>query len=216
MKVATTKRIIYYIYFYIKIKQTEKGENAPPLSGSALCDFCMNQHDAEKLLYHILRFSTSSYGIEVNDGWVNIDSLIYKVNFQHGEDIFDRVLIRKITKDNNRFSINFMRTKIKANVVDGEQYVALKKAIPPDKLYYKKKELFHPTGKYVITPENNEKLLQLSANPEANGCATIIEVDSRQMFAAGHTFYILDSGDYMTDKINSQFVKNIRSYNNGV
>jgi RNA:NAD 2'-phosphotransferase (TPT1/KptA family) len=175
----------------------------------------MTQNDAEKLLYHILRFSTASYGLESNDGWVNIDSLVYKVNFQHGEDIFDRVLIRKITKDNNRFSINFMRTKIKANIIEGEGQVALKKAIPPDRLFYKTNKPFSYTGKYVILPENGEKLLQLGVNPEANGHSTVIEIDSRQMFAAGHVFYILDSGNYMTDKIKSQFVKNIRSNYNG-
>ena len=175
----------------------------------------MTQNDAEKLLYHILRFSTAAYGLECKDGWVNIDSLVYKVNFQHGEDIFDRILIRKITKDNNKFAVNLMRTKIKANIIEGEVQMALKKAIPPDRLFYKTNKPFSYTGKYIIMPENGEKLLQLVVDATADNYSTIVEIDSRQMFAAGHVFYILESGNYMTDKIKSQFVKNVRSNYNG-
>lgn len=175
----------------------------------------MNQQDTEKLLYHILRFNTTSYGIESNNGWVNIDNLIYKVNFQHGDDILDRMLIYKIIKNNKKFSINFMKTKIKANHVEGEQQMVLKKAIPPDMLYFKTNRKITTHGKFVITPEKEEKFLSLSTSPMANNNNIVVEVDSRQMFAAGYVFYISDTGDFMTEKINSKFVKNVRSFNNG-
>ena len=176
----------------------------------------MNQQDVEKLLYHILMFNTNAYKFESKNGWVNIDELIYNVNFQHGKELLDRILVYKITKDNPKFTINLFRTKIKANPINGEKQIVLKKAIPPDVLYYKTNRKLVTRGQYIITPDNDEKFLQLTASPLADDYNLIFEIDSRQMFAAGYVFYISNAGMFMTEKITSKFVKNVRMNKDGI
>lgn len=176
----------------------------------------MNQQDVEKLLYHILMFNTNAYKFETKNGWVNIDELVYNVNFQHGKELLDRILIYKITKDNPKFTVNMFRTKIRANPIKNEKQSVLKKAIPPDVLYYKTNRKLVTHGKYVIVPEGDERFLQLTTSPLANEHGLVFEIDSRQMFAAGYAFYISNTGMFMTEKITSKFVKNVRINNNGI
>ena len=76
----------------------------------------MKKQELENLLYIALRFKPEHYGIKTNaEGWANIDDLIYRINFLHGQDLLDRISLYGLIKNNPKFTLNVFKTKIKAN-----------------------------------------------------------------------------------------------------
>jgi putative RNA 2'-phosphotransferase len=171
----------------------------------------MKRKELENLLYIALRFKPEQYGIRLNsDGWTPIDELIYKINFLNGEEILDRTLLYKIVNGNSKFTINIFKTKIKANKVEGFVHDVLQKTVPPDILYYISQQPLVLDRQFVLQPEGNSQYVVLKNNyPYGVNRNCIAIIDSRQMLAAGYKFYLNNNGDFLTDAITVQFIKQL-------
>ena len=170
----------------------------------------MKQSELENLMYVALRFKPDYYGINLSaDGWTSIDAFIYRINFLHGENILDRILLYQIVKKNPRFSINAFRTKIKANIVNDEvAATTMRKTLPPDKLWYVLQDGDNFSDKFVILPRKNEKYVVLKSRyPVQERPENILLIDARQMSAAGYAFYLLQNGDILTERVSGKFVR---------
>ena len=171
----------------------------------------MKKNELENLLYIALRFKPEYYGLNLDpDGWMNIDVLIYRINFLHGQDVLDKIGLYQIAKNNPRFSINVFKTKIKANVVDCVVDETIKKTLPPDTLYYISQTPIKVHNKLVILPEENAKYVVLKTSlPYGINKSCVLRIDSRQMSAAGYKFYLASNGDFLTERVSVKFIRYI-------
>lgn len=170
----------------------------------------MRKSEVENLIYVALRFKSEEYGIVVDsEGWTKIDNFIYRINFLHGTNIIDRIALYSIVKHNPKFTMNVFKTKLKANKLKSEEApITLKKTLPPDQVYGFISYEFEFHSKQIIKPEPGNKFVVLATKrPENVDGKRIIIVDSRQMLAAGYTFYLSHDGDILTEKVPCKFVK---------
>ena len=169
----------------------------------------MDIKQIEQTLYIATRFKPEYYGIVVShDGWMNVGTVIQRINFVHGYNMIDRGILNKIVKNNPKFEVNAFKTKIKANKINNAEEVQsqkIKKTIPPDFLYYQSETSISP--KIGIRPNEGEQYVVLKTDYPQKGKANLIyKIDSQKMFAAGHVFFITDSGDVLTAAVGPKFV----------
>ena len=168
----------------------------------------MRKSEVENLIYVALRFKPDAYGITLDrDGWTKIDDLIYKINFLHGATIIDRSALFKITKRNPKFTTNLFKTQIKANKFkDEENQLTLKRTLPPDTLYCVLNEGFVFHSKQIIKPCDGDKFVVLkTVRPGGVDPSRIVVIDSRQMLAAGYSFYLAHNGDILIERVPCKF-----------
>lgn len=169
----------------------------------------MDIKQIEQTLYIALRFKPEYYGIIIShDGWVSIRRVIERINFVHGYNMIDKATVNKIVKNNPKFEVNTLRTKIKANKTEEKEVQKIKKTIPPDVLYYVcLKPIDHKVG---IKPNDGEQYVVLKQEyPDNYGPQSVLKIDSRKMFAAGYVFFLTDSGDVLTATVGPKFITGI-------
>lgn len=171
----------------------------------------MKKQELENLLYIALRFKPEHYGIKTNaEGWANIDDLIYRINFLHGQDLLDRISLYGLIKNNPKFTLNVFKTKIKANYVEGIVGETMKKTIPPDVLYYVSEDYLKIHNRFVLMPEEGQKYVILKTEyPYGTPRSHILVIDTRQMSAAGYKFYLASNGDYLTERVSVKFIRSM-------
>jgi putative RNA 2'-phosphotransferase len=169
----------------------------------------MDIKQIEQTLYIATRFKPEYYGIVVShDGWMNVSTVIQRINFVHGYNMIDRSIFNKIVKNNPKFEVNTFKTKVKANKVGNAEEVQsqkIKKTIPPDFLYYTTTSILNP--KVGIRPIEGEQYVVLKTEyPQNANAGSIYKIDSQKMFAAGHVFFITDNGDILTATVGPKFI----------
>ncbi len=158
-----------------------------------------------KRLSYLLRHDPADAGLTLDAaGWVSVDKLLASVKWTRAE-------LDQVVADNNkkRFEYSSDNTQIRASQghsVDVE--LGYEARTPPDTLY-------HGTSKHtldVILRDGLKKMarhhVHLSADKETalivgkrRSDAVILSVNTAQMQADGHAFYISTNGVWLTDSV---------------
>lgn len=167
----------------------------------------MQTKDLETLLYTAIKYKSAYYGIRSVKGWVSIDELIYRINFLECKEILTASKIYEIAKNNPKFTMNFFRTKIRANQITTCSDLGLHKAIPPTSLFLISEKPLKTGADKSIVPFDGDEHIKLVDNPPSKiDPRHILVVNSEQMCVAGYIFFISNTQDWYVTNIPIRFV----------
>lgn len=168
-----------------------------------------------KYLSYILRHAPSAANVELDsNGYVAVDKLIDGIK-QTGRHI-DRAELEEIiaADSKRRFSFNDDHTKIRANYGHSVAVNLQLQAIAPPAV------LYHGTAKKFLEriaaegiKKQSRNFVHLSNNPQAalavgarHGQADVLNVFAQEMYADGFSFYLSESGVWLTEFVPPQYV----------
>lgn len=161
----------------------------------------------ENLIYTAIRHRPAYYGLHLENGWIGVDTLIYRINFLECDEVLTKAKLNEIAKNNPKFSMNFFHTKIKANEIDPGLDLGLRKSIPPATLYLiTKSSIRTGSDKSVLPFEGEEYIKLVDEIPAGSDPKQILVVNSEQMCISGYAFHISNAEDWYVKKIPIRFV----------
>lgn len=184
----------------------------------------MNQKQivkTSKFLSLVLRHKPEVIGIELdNNGWVNVEELIEKIN-NHGRAV-DFELLKEVVRTNNkkRFAFNEDQTKIRASQGHSvEIELGYSPVPPPDKLYHgtatrflnsiMKDGLNKGSRHHVHLTDNLETASNVG---QRHGKLVMLEVDAKSMFEKDYHFYVSENGVWLTENVPTEFLKIVQDF----
>ena len=169
-----------------------------------------------KLLSYILRHKPEEYGIVLDEnGYTNVDELIKQLH-AHNENINFEILQHVVdTNNKKRFAFSDDLTRIRASQghsVDVE--LDYTEQQPPDILYHGTVNKFLAAIMKNGLQKMQRHHVHLSADKttatkvaERRGKAIILEINTGDMFSAGHLFYVADNGVWLTDHVPTAYIR---------
>jgi len=174
--------------------------------------------DTSRLLSLVLRHQPEKIGITLDDnGWVSVDDLLLKLTqYNHlltKEDLISIVL----ENDKQRFSFSEHGTKIRANQGHSVSVdLQLKKEVPPQILYHgtssDKVNSILKTGLNKGSRHHvhlSKDLSTATSVGSRHGKPVLFEVQSKQMYAEGFSFFISENGVWLTDEVPPKYLKQL-------
>ena len=167
----------------------------------------MSRVELEQLIYSAIKHQPKYYGLILGeDGWIGIDTLIYRINFLENKEVLSRSKLLKLAENNPKFTLNFFKTQIKANEINDDSLVMIRKSIPPVLLYLVLNKNCTREDDTIV-PCNGKDRVKLRESVDREIDANrVLKINSEQMFAAGYSFYRSDKNDWFTKRIPIQFV----------
>lgn len=178
----------------------------------------MKSIEISRFLSFILRHEPDSIGLELDhQGWADLDELLAKSRAAGKGFSRDQLLEVVATNDKKRFTLSPDGKRIRAAQGHSvEVELNLPPLEPPPLLYHGTASRFlESIWQQGLKPQSRQQV-HLSADiatatsvGRRHGKPAILEVDSGQMFAAGHLFYQAENGVWLTDKVPVAFLKDV-------
>ncbi len=168
----------------------------------------------------VLRHDPDAAHVTLDEhGWADVEALLDGIR-STGRQIDRRILEEIVATDNKqRYSFNQDKTMIRANQGHSVPVdVELKEQEPPEFLY-------HGTASRFLDSINREGLkpmsrlyVHLSKDTETarkvgmrHGSPAILKIHSREMYQAGHKFYLSENGVWLTEKVDVKYFETERT-----
>jgi putative RNA 2'-phosphotransferase len=169
-----------------------------------------------KFLSLILRHKPETIGIKLdNNGWADIDELIYKINFKKDIRINFELLKHVVeTNDKQRFIISLDGLKIRANQghsIDID--LDLKPTVPPNMLFHGtatrlieniKQAGLLPQSRQYVHLSQTEKTAQIVGS--RHGIPVILKIKSCEMNNDNYDFFISENGVWLTKIVPTKYI----------
>ena len=178
----------------------------------------MSDHirSTSKFLSLLLRHNPGKIGLTLDkNGWADVEELITRAR-GNGRKL-DMVLLEKVVAENDkkRFSFNESKTMIRANQGHSIKVdVELTPTVPPETLYHGTAERFMESIKSKGLVKGKRLHVHLSAEHttavtvgKRHGSPVVLEVDSKNMYNDGFTFYLSENGVWLTDSIPVKYLR---------
>lgn len=180
------------------------------------------KNNISRLLSLVLRHKPETIGITLdNNGWVDVDVLIEKLQKKEEGFSFEDLLEIVETNDKKRFAFNEDESKIRASQGHSISSVdlELKPITPPFKLYHGTDEQFvesiFKSGLKKMNRQHvhmyDESKLEIAAKSggRRKNCkkTIIIEIEAKQMHNEGFKFYKSENDVYLTDSVPLKYIK---------
>lgn len=170
----------------------------------------LSRVELEQIIYSAIRHQPRYYGLILDEGgWVGVDTLVYRINFLHNKELLTKATLVKLAEKNPKFSLNFFKTQIRANEIDDESLVTIRKAVPPETLYVVVNKNCTRVGDDVIPCGDADRIKMCASIPENVETNRILRVDSGRMFSEGYNFYHSDRDDWFTRRIPVRYVSRV-------
>lgn len=175
----------------------------------------MSHTETSRYISLILRHKPDVIGIALDEhGWAKVDELIAGVNRTHPltmETLED--IVR--TDDKMRYSFNEDKTLIRANQGHSIQVdVELTESIPPAVLYHGTAEKYVESIDQIGLVPKSRLYVHLSSNMDTaikvgarHGKVVVYLVDTSEMLADGHKFYLSANGVWLTKAVPIKYLK---------
>jgi putative RNA 2'-phosphotransferase len=166
-----------------------------------------------KFLSLVLRHKPEEIGLTLDpNGWADVHELLIrsKMDLQTLEEIV-------ATNEKKRFAFNEDKTKIRASQGHSiEVDLQYKPAVPPSVLYHGTALRFLDSIMKTGLEKKGRQHVHLSKDTKTaldvgkrHGQPAVLEVDSKEMLARGHKFYLSDNGVWLTDNVPTMFLSHI-------
>lgn len=168
--------------------------------------------EVSKFLSYILRHNPDHIGISLDlEGWALIDDIINKADMNLSYEIIQDVVS---TNKKQRFSVSSNGMYIRANQGHSINVnLGLKPKCPPDILYHgTAKKFLHSILEKGILPQQrlyvhlSYDIKTAEAVARRHGKPVILEINSKKMYGAGHTFFLSENGVWMAQKVPIQYI----------
>lgn len=170
----------------------------------------MSRVELEQIIYSAIRHQPKYYGLILDEGgWVGVDTLVYRINFLHNKELLTKSSLVRLADKNPKFTLNFFKTQIRANEIDDESLVTIRKAVPPETLYVVVNKNCTRLGDDVIPCGDADRVKMCAEIPEDVERNRILRVDSNRMFSEGYSFYHSDRDDWFTRRIPVRYVSRV-------
>ena len=171
-----------------------------------------------KFLSLVLRHKPEVIGIDLdNQGWVEVDELIEKIN-AHGHSI-NFELLKEVVRTNNkkRFAFNDNQTKIRASQGHSvEIELGYSPSTPPVVLYHGTATRFLDSIMKSGLNKGNRHHVHLTDSLDTasnvgqrHGKLVMLEIDAKSMFEKGYHFYVSENGVWLTENVPTEFLKTV-------
>ena len=172
--------------------------------------------ETSKFLSLILRHKPQVVGLELGDGgWVDVDTLLAACR-KRGKNI-TRELLDEVVRDNDkqRFAFNDDRTRIRASQGHSLHVdLDLKPSVPPERLYHGTVDRFLPDIKREGLLKMQRHHVHLSSDEataskvgQRRGRPVVLTILAKEMWEAGHRFYISDNGVWLTEHVPPEYLR---------
>jgi putative RNA 2'-phosphotransferase len=174
-----------------------------------------NLKNISKFMSLVLRHKPEEIGLVIDDnGWVNVEELIAKMNKKGLSVSFD--LIDKIvqTNDKKRFAFSNDKTLIRASQghsIDID--LDLTPVEPPETLYHGTAERFVESILKTGLHKQSRQHIHLSATVETaisvggrHGKPVVLRIQSGKMHQEGFKFYLSENKVWLTDSVPAQYI----------
>lgn len=175
----------------------------------------LSEKDISKFISLILRHKPETIGITLDEhGWADVSELIKGLSKTYD---FDMNLLEKIVSEDEkqRYSFNDDKTLIRAN--QGHSIpvdVELEKKIPPNVLWHGTAEKYVKSIERIGLIPKTRLYVHLSSDCETakkvgsrHGVPVIYEVNSKQMYEDGFSFYQSVNGVWLCKQVPSKYIK---------
>jgi len=167
-----------------------------------------------KFLSLVLRHNPAKIGLTLDsEGWADVNELLNKMGIEY------KMLNNVVETDNKkRYSFNGDKTKIRANQGHSIKVnLGLDSITPPDVLFHGTATRFlnsiYDKGickmkrHHVHLSANKETAVNVGKRHDRHGNAIVLEIDAKQMHKDGHKFYRSNNGVWLTDVVDSMYIK---------
>lgn len=168
-----------------------------------------------KSLSYVLRHRPDSVGLELDTGgWTTVETLLHAFK-KAGKNLSVEILKEVVTQnDKQRFEFSDDGLRIRARQGHSvEVELGYEPAIPPSVLYHGTatrnldsilaQGLLKGRRHHVHLSTNKETMIQVAMR---HGKPVLLVVQSAQMHAAGHEFFVTGNNVWLTDHVPSQFI----------
>jgi len=168
-----------------------------------------------KSLSYVLRHRPDSVGLELETGgWTTVEALLDAFK-KAGKNLSVEILKEVVTQnDKQRFEFSDDGLRIRARQGHSvEVELGYEPAIPPSVLYHGTatrnldsilaQGLLKGRRHHVHLSTNKETMIQVAMR---HGKPVLLVVQSAQMHAAGHEFFVTGNNVWLTDHVPSQFI----------
>jgi len=173
--------------------------------------------EISKMLSLILRHAPEHIGIILNqNGWTDIKQLISKAKKAGYKINLEKLLETVQTNDKQRFTISEDGRKIRAaqgHSIDIDIDLALPPIEPPEILFHGtasanlnsifEQGIHSAKRQYVHLSPDEETALKVGSR---HGKATVLKINTAQMFQDGFKFFKADNGVWLTDHILPKYI----------
>lgn len=175
----------------------------------------MPHTETSRYISLILRHKPDVIGIALDEhGWANVDELIAGVNRTHPltMEILEEIVR---TDDKMRYSFNEDKTLIRANQGHSIQVdVELTESIPPAVLYHGTAEKYVESIDQIGLVPKSRLYVHLSSDMDTaikvgarHGKVVVYLIDTSEMLADGHKFYLSANGVWLTKAVPTIYLK---------
>lgn len=168
-----------------------------------------------KSLSYVLRHRPDSVGLELETGgWTTVEALLDAFN-KAGKKLSMEILTEVVTQnDKQRFEFSDDGRRIRARQGHSvEVELGYEPAVPPSVLYHGTatrnldsifaQGLLKGRRHHVHLSTNKETMIQVAMR---HGKPVLLVVQSAQMHAAGHEFFVTGNNVWLTEHVPSQFI----------
>jgi len=170
------------------------------------------EKDISKYLSYILRHKPESIDLKLDsNGWANIDEIIQKTEvFPLTKEVID-----DIVKNSPKQRFIIKGKQIRANQGHSINIdLNLTSTIPPNILYHGTAEKYVPSIiKGGLLPQKRQ-YVHLSTNQitakevgARHGKPILLNIDAKNMYKDGYSFYLSENGVYLTQAVPSQYIE---------
>ncbi len=171
-----------------------------------------------KFLSLVLRHKPETIHIHLDEnGWVDVDELIEKLNNNGAEISFE--ILEHVVKTNvkKRFAFNEDKSKIRASQGHSMKVDLNYKPIsPPEKLYHGTSIRFLDSILKNGIEKRDRQHVHLSSDRQTalkvgqrHGKPTILEIQASKMHEKGCKFYLSENNVWLTEHIPTEYIKEI-------
>lgn len=168
-----------------------------------------------KFLSLVLRHKPEEIGLKLDEnGWADVEELV-RLSNRHGVSLTRASLEQIVAKnDKKRFALSANGQRIRANQGHSiEVDLALPTREPPDVLYHGTATRFLDSIRASGLHAGSRQHVHLSLNHatavqvgQRHGKPVVLRVRAKEMFAAGHPFYLSANEVWLTDHVPVAFL----------
>jgi putative RNA 2'-phosphotransferase len=168
-----------------------------------------------KSLSYVLRHRPDSVGLELEaGGWVTVESLLDA--FRKSGKTLSSEILQQVVANNDKQRFEFSDDGLRIRARQGhsvEVELGYEAATPPELLYHGTAKrnldsifaqgLLKGRRHHVHLSTNKETMIQVAMR---HGKPVVLVVQSAQMYAAGHEFFVTGNKVWLTDHVPPQFI----------
>jgi len=169
-----------------------------------------------KQLSYVLRHNPGSIGITLDEqGWTDVAVLLKRLAANSYPVTMDVLRHVVTTNAKQRFSLNEVETKIRANQGHSvEVELGYTATTPPEFLYHGTVDRFVAAIMQQGLQKMNRHHVHLSADTatativgQRRGKPLILQINAAKMHGAGYSFYVSDNNVWLTDEVPPAFIQ---------